>query len=64
MDREPESLHGSGEAQIWKGVMSLERYKQTVASDFDKLMNDKVKKRGGNYTATDNAVLIRYQVQC
>ena len=44
--------------------MSLERYEEVVASNFDKLMNDNEKKTSGNYTTEDNAVLIRFRVRC
>jgi hypothetical protein len=46
------------------GVMSLERYEQEVTSNFDALMNNNEKKTVGDFTPTDNAVLIRFRVQC
>jgi hypothetical protein len=46
------------------GVLSLERYQEEVASDFAELMSNKAKKSAGHYTLQDNAVLIRFRVQC
>ena len=46
------------------GVMSLEQYEQVVASDFETLMNDREKKTDGKYTNFDNAILIRFRIQC
>jgi hypothetical protein len=45
-------------------VLSLERYKQVVACNFETLMNDNDKKTAGDFTVEDNAVLIRFRVQC
>ena len=45
------------------GVLSLESYEEVVSSDFYSLMDNKEKKTAGNFTARDNAVLIRYRVQ-
>jgi hypothetical protein len=46
------------------GVMSLERYGREVNSNFAELMTNNAKKSERNYTVQDNAVLIRYRVQC
>ncbi len=46
------------------GVMSLQRYEEVVASDFDRLMNDTKKKTSRLFTREDNAILIRYRVHC
>jgi hypothetical protein len=46
------------------GVLSLERYEQVVASNFETLMKDLEKKTSGVFTIQDNAVLIRYRVLC
>jgi hypothetical protein len=46
------------------GVLALERYEHAVACNFETLMNDSKKKTVGFFTAEDNAVLIRFRVQC
>jgi hypothetical protein len=46
------------------GVLSLERYEQVVACNFETLTNNNDKKTVGDFTVEDNAVLIRFRVQC
>ena len=44
------------------GVPSPEACEEIVNISFEKLMNDNAKKKSGNFTATDNSVLVRHRV--